>query len=83
MKQRNTIKVGDRVAYTHEWLKSACGYLCYDISRARGTVTRIQSMGITTLLAHIQWEQGEFPSRVLTSNLCKAPKRKPVQDPTM
>jgi len=82
MKQRNTIKVGDRVAYTHEWLKNACGYLCYDISRARGTVTHTQTLGTTTTLAHVQWEQGDFPPKVLTSNLCKAPKGKAVQDST-
>lgn len=62
------MKIGDRIAYKAAWLKSIGGD--YELSRARGKITDIQNLG-QTKLASIEWENGDFPKKVNTKNICK------------
>lgn len=68
--ERFTVAVGDRVAYSAKWLRST-GQVASDIGHARGTVTALESPTPNWTLATIQWENGDFPNKVLVSNLAK------------
>ena len=62
-------KVGDRIAYSVQWLRSI-GIYGGDLPAARGTVMEIHKLG-ERKLATIQWEPNadELPARVMTCNL--------------
>ena len=64
----NTLKPGDRIAYKACWIKTIGGD--YELSRARGVITKLVPLGQTTL-AEINWENGDFPKRVNVKNICK------------
>ena len=61
--------IGDKVAYSVQFLKSI-GMSHSDMSRARGTITGLKTIGIT-VLAEIDWNDPEIPSRVNVVNLAK------------
>lgn len=64
------IKIGDRVKYSHEWLKSV-GELTGDIPFARGVVESVEDFGDSFTLAVIDWGNDEIPPRVNVKNLVK------------
>jgi len=61
------IKVGSKVAYSVQWLKSV-GMSHSETARDRGVVTKITKHGARLILAEIDWEL-DSPSKVLASNL--------------
>lgn len=75
----STIQVGDRVAYTHAWLRNTSTF-SGPFPRARGTVAKLIQLGSITL-AEIDWNDSDIPDRVNTANLCKVTEFG-VMDPT-
>jgi hypothetical protein len=66
-----TVAVGDKVAYSVQFLRSI-GMSHSDMARGRGTVTEITPLGNEgTLLARINWNGAELPERVNVQNLAK------------
>lgn len=63
-----TVAVGDKVAYSVQFLKSI-GESHGDMAHARGVVTAITPVG-SMLLATITWDR-EMPPRVNVGNLAK------------
>lgn len=61
--------VGDRVAYSVQWLKSV-GMAHTDCAHARGEITELTPFGGTELAA-ITWDRDGIPARVSTANLAK------------
>lgn len=61
------LKVGDRVAYSANFLRSIGGD--YEMAQGRGIITQIDTLG-ETFLAHIEWDR-ELPPRVNVQNICK------------
>jgi hypothetical protein len=73
---KNQIAVGDKVAYSAEWLRST-GQVAGEIGHARGVVTDITAHSKTFVLATVDWGTDEFPKAVLLANLAKVgPNRK-------
>jgi len=64
------IKVGDRVAYSRQFLRSI-GCYTGDMPHARGTVTGLVQVGSVTL-ADIDWNLPDLPARVIEKNLVLA-----------
>jgi ribosomal protein L21E len=60
-------KVGDRVAYSVQWLRSV-GMTHTTYGRARGEVTAVKPFGDAVLVS-IDWREGEGADRVLSANL--------------
>lgn len=67
-KRTQKIKVGDSVGYSKQFLRSI-GQLTGHMPSARGTVVALHSLGSETLLAEINWNCGDLPSRVNVKNL--------------
>ncbi len=67
MARSKQIQVGDRVAYSVQWLRSI-GCYSGDLPQARGVVTGIQQRGGLEL-ATVDWGTEDIPARVLISNL--------------
>jgi hypothetical protein len=63
------IKVGDRVCYSRQFLRST-GQVTGDIPFARGEVTELIALGSMTLAA-IAWDQPDLPPRVAVANLAR------------
>ena len=61
------IKIGDRVAYSAQWLRSI-GCCTGDLPAARGVVTAIQQLG-SLQLATVDWGTDEIPARAAVCNL--------------
>jgi ribosomal protein L21E len=62
-----TFSVGDKVAYSVQWLKSV-GMVHTPYAHARGIVTEVKSFGGMVLVS-IDWKQGEGAERVNAYNL--------------
>lgn len=62
------VEVGDKVAYSVQFLKSI-GMSHSEMARARGEVTAVDSFG-TLVLARITWN-ADMPERVNVHNLAK------------
>lgn len=62
-------KIGDRVAYSVQWLKSTCQQ-AGELGHARGVIVALQPLGERTL-AEIDWGNPDVPRRVMTCNLAK------------
>ena len=65
-----TFKVGDKVAYSAQWLKNT-GQQTGDIGFARGVITGFTELSKECVLAEVNWGSDEFPKRVNTKNLAK------------
>jgi hypothetical protein len=63
------INIGDRVAYSANWLRSV-GLYTGDLPAARGTVKALDQLGSTTL-AVIDWGTDDIPRRVNVANLAR------------
>lgn len=61
--------VGDRVAYSVQWLRSVGMSHTY-AARARGEITALKPFSGASL-ATITWDTPDVPERVLTANLAK------------
>jgi hypothetical protein len=61
------IQVGDTVGYSKAFLQST-GQYTGDVPFARGKVTALHGAG-ETVLAEIQWDRPDLPSRVHVKNL--------------
>lgn len=68
--KRFSVNVGDRVAYSVQFLRSI-GMSHSDMSRGRGTVTAVDTIGGSLELARIDWGGAELPERVNVQNLAK------------
>lgn len=65
------IKVGDRVAYSRQFLQQTDQYL-NDALYARGTVTEIQEgKNGSPAVATVDWQSGDLPPRTLLVTLVR------------
>lgn len=64
-----SIKPGDRVAYSAQFLRSIGAYTG-DLPHARGVVESVQVLGNCQLVT-VRWDDTELPGRVLACNLAK------------
>jgi hypothetical protein len=62
------IQVGDTVGYSKGFLQST-GQHTGDVPFARGKVTALHPVGTETILAEIEWDRPDMPTRVNTTNL--------------
>lgn len=69
-KRTATIQAGDRVAYSKQWLQST-GQLTGDVPSARGKVTGLVPLGSSLVLAEIEWDLPDLPTRVNVKNLSR------------
>ena len=65
------IQVGDIVGYSKAFLQST-GQYTGDVPFARGKVTALHLLGTETILAEIEWDKPDLPSRVNVKNLVTA-----------
>jgi hypothetical protein len=65
-----SVSVGDKVAYSVQFLKSI-GCYTGDMPQARGTVTKVQTFGGSLELATIEWNMPDMPEKVNVQNLAK------------
>lgn len=65
---KSNLQVGDKVAYSVQWLKSV-GLSHSETARDRGIITEIKKFG-TLELATIKWD-GDSPEKVAVPNLAK------------
>jgi len=65
------IQVGDIVGYSKAFLQST-GQYTGDAPFARGKVTSLHPLGTETILAEIEWDKPDLPSRVNVRNLSTA-----------
>lgn len=85
MASKCKINVGDRVAYSANFLRSI-GCFTGDMPRLRGIVTELKQLGGAdgVWLARIDWETKcdgeEWPARVAVPNLAKCGTRAMVAD---
>jgi hypothetical protein len=63
------VEVGDRVAYSVQWLRSV-GMRQSPLAHARGVVVELEPLGSSTL-ARIDWNDTDVPARVNVANLAK------------
>jgi hypothetical protein len=75
---RLALKLGDRVAYSSQFLKNT-GQHTGAIPFARGRITRFTPLG-DTQLAHIAWDQEDIPEKVLVCNLSRVTEDGMVMD---
>lgn len=68
-KQKHGLKVGDKVAYSVQWLRNT-GQSHSDLSHARGTLTKLTPFG-SGELATVDWGNPDIPERILAANLAK------------
>jgi len=63
-------KIGDRVAYSVQWLKSV-GMEHTDLVASCGTIDALEPLSQNRVLAYIVWDglERNAPRKVLTSNL--------------
>lgn len=66
-KRTPTFNVGDKVAYSVQWLKSV-GMSHSDYARARGEVTDVRALGGSPLIT-VEWSDPDIPARILAANL--------------
>lgn len=65
-----TFKIGDRIAYSVQFLRSI-GEITGEMPFARGKITGLKELSKECVLAVIEWENGDFPEKVNTKNLAK------------
>jgi hypothetical protein len=74
MTRKPNIQIGDRVAYSANWLRST-GMYVGELGFWRGTVTNMQTHGSKDfVLATVTWDKGkgpDEPSLILAANLAK------------
>lgn len=70
MIKKCNLQIGDRVAYSKNFLKST-GQYTGDIPFARGIVTAIQFIAPTYSLVTVDWNNTDIPGKVCHSNLVK------------
>ena len=66
---RTELQIGDRVAYSRQWLRST-GNFTGPIPFARGRITAFEPLGRETMLAVVAWEGelvGESPAPTLVN----------------
>ncbi len=63
------IQVGDKVAYSVQWLRSV-GLSHSEEARARGIVTALVPLG-NIELAEVDWQGADCPNKVNVKNLAK------------
>jgi len=63
------VSVGDKVCYSRQFLQST-GQQTGDVPFARGKVTALVKLG-ETMLAEIEWNQPDLPTRVNVANLSR------------
>lgn len=69
------VKVGDRVAYSRQFLQQTDQYLT-EAPHARGTVTRIENgRNGSPAVATVDWDVAELPTRTLLGTLVRVTKR--------
>jgi hypothetical protein len=64
-----TPAVGDKVAYSSNWLRSVGAYTG-DLGHARGVITELDGT-MSFVLARIKWNLPDIPERVNVKNLIK------------
>lgn len=64
------LKIGDKVAYSIQWLKST-GQSHSEIAHARGVITGLTELSKECVLANIEWGNDDYPKRVNVNNLAK------------
>ncbi len=64
----NNIGIGDLVRYRAEFLRSI-GCYTGDMCFARGMVTALKPFGDAVVLASVDWDKDDIPSKVITHNL--------------
>jgi hypothetical protein len=64
-----SIKIGDKVGYSHAFLKST-GQHTGSVPFAKGTVTDLVTFGSATL-ALVDWDTPDMPERVNVANLAR------------
>lgn len=69
MGKQFTVEIGDKVAYSAQFLRST-GMAHTPAAHARGVVTEIKPLGSITL-ATIAWDNPDIPERVAVPNLAK------------
>lgn len=68
------IKVGDRVAYSRNFLASVAASPTSPLAHARGEVLGLERFSVHTILARVRWEPGyagEVPDRINVANLAR------------
>lgn len=73
VKRTSPIQVGDRVAFSKQWLQST-GQLTGDIPFARGTVKELKPLG-ETILVTVDWNDPNIPQKVNVSNLSQVTEK--------
>lgn len=66
---RNELKVGDRVGYSFNFLRSI-GDLTY-LAHARGAIVELRALSPQTTLARVEWNSDEYPSLINVENLAR------------
>ena len=64
------LKIGDKVAYSAQWLKST-GQYTGDICFARGVILSFTELSKECILAEVDWSSEDFPKRVNVKNLAR------------
>ncbi len=64
------IKVGDKVGYSHDWLRST-GNHTGPIPFARGVVIELAELSPGCTLARVDWNDPDIPARVHVGNLAR------------
>jgi hypothetical protein len=67
-KRTQPIKIGDVVGYSKKFLQSTAQYTG-DAPFARGKVISLEPLGTDFILAEIEWDKPDLPSRVNVKNL--------------
>jgi hypothetical protein len=70
MASKFTVAVGDKVAYSVQFLRSI-GMSHTDMARARGQIVEVTKYSPGFELAKIDWNGAELPERVNVQNLAK------------
>lgn len=62
------MKIGDRVRYTAQWLRS-CGMYTGNICFAKGEIVEVRKCSRDFILAVVQWDNDYIPRVVNVGNL--------------
>lgn len=67
-------KVGDRVQYARQWLRST-GQLTGDAPLAKGRIIGLSPVSADLDIATIEWDRPGMSAKVLTSNLVREDRK--------
>jgi hypothetical protein len=70
MAKKFTVNIGDKVAYSIQFLASI-GMSHSDMAGARGVVVEISTIGDRLLVAKIDWQNPDMPEKIAIFNLAK------------